>query len=180
MQAWGRLPLLAPLRFPIFEISTSYRQFAEAVGGGLGFDPEPHIFGTELDLDRYPLGVGAGNRGAAPPGRGDPGGPTWVLLPRRRGHGVGRRCGAGERGLADTPDHGKMGGSLATGGEGQTPGSPGRAGTGPGHRRRCFAVNGVFRVKWHRLPACECGGTAHRFLLYNDYVSLIFPNCAWQ
>ncbi len=43
--------------FPIFEISTSYRQFAEAVGGRLGFDPE-HIFGAELDLDRYPLGPG--------------------------------------------------------------------------------------------------------------------------
>ena len=41
--------------FPIFETSTSYRQFAEAVGVGLGFDPE-HIWGAALDLDRYPLG----------------------------------------------------------------------------------------------------------------------------
>jgi energy-converting hydrogenase A subunit R len=40
--------------FPIFEISTSYRQFAEAVGLRLGFDPE-HIFCTELDLDRFKL-----------------------------------------------------------------------------------------------------------------------------
>jgi energy-converting hydrogenase A subunit R len=40
--------------FPIFEISTSYRQFAEAVGLKLGFDPE-HIFCTELDLDRFKL-----------------------------------------------------------------------------------------------------------------------------
>jgi len=40
--------------FPIFEISTSYRQFAEAVGARLGFDAQ-HIFSTELDLDRYPL-----------------------------------------------------------------------------------------------------------------------------
>jgi energy-converting hydrogenase A subunit R len=40
--------------FPIFEISTSYRQFAEAVGSKLGFDPE-HISCTELDLDRYHL-----------------------------------------------------------------------------------------------------------------------------
>jgi energy-converting hydrogenase A subunit R len=40
--------------FPIFEISTSYRQFAEAVGLRLGFDRE-HIFCTELDLDRYKL-----------------------------------------------------------------------------------------------------------------------------
>ena len=40
--------------FPIFAISTSYRQFAEAVGTRLGFDPE-HIFCTELDLDRYSL-----------------------------------------------------------------------------------------------------------------------------
>jgi energy-converting hydrogenase A subunit R len=43
--------------FPIFEISTSYRQFAEAVGLKLGFDPE-HIFCTELDLDRFKLGAG--------------------------------------------------------------------------------------------------------------------------
>jgi energy-converting hydrogenase A subunit R len=40
--------------FPIFEISAGYRQFAEAVGSRLGFDAE-HIFGTELDLDRYQL-----------------------------------------------------------------------------------------------------------------------------
>jgi energy-converting hydrogenase A subunit R len=40
--------------FPIFEISTSYRQFAEAVGLKLGFDKE-HIFSTALDLDRYRL-----------------------------------------------------------------------------------------------------------------------------
>ena len=40
--------------FPIFEISTSYRQFAEAVGGRLGFDAA-HIFCTEMDLDRYSL-----------------------------------------------------------------------------------------------------------------------------
>ncbi len=40
--------------FPIFEISTSYRQFAEAVGKRLGFT-EDRIFCTELDLDRYPL-----------------------------------------------------------------------------------------------------------------------------
>jgi predicted HAD superfamily phosphohydrolase len=40
--------------FPIFEISASYRQFAEAVGLRLGFDGE-HIFCTELDLDRYEL-----------------------------------------------------------------------------------------------------------------------------
>ncbi len=39
---------------PIFEVSTSYRQFAEAVGLKLGFERE-HIFGTELDLDRYEL-----------------------------------------------------------------------------------------------------------------------------
>jgi energy-converting hydrogenase A subunit R len=40
--------------FPIFAISTSYRQFAEAAGLKLGFNRE-HIFGTELDLDRYEL-----------------------------------------------------------------------------------------------------------------------------
>ncbi|MFI5331349.1 MAG: hypothetical protein ACHQ2F_10015 [Desulfobaccales bacterium] len=45
---------LHSFKFPIFEISTNYRQFAEAVGARLGFDAA-HIFGTELDLDRYQL-----------------------------------------------------------------------------------------------------------------------------
>jgi energy-converting hydrogenase A subunit R len=40
--------------FPIFEISTSYRQFAEAVGQKLGFAPD-RIISTDLDLDRYQL-----------------------------------------------------------------------------------------------------------------------------
>ncbi len=43
--------------FPIFAISTGYHQFAEALGSKLGFDAE-HIFGTELDLDRYQLATG--------------------------------------------------------------------------------------------------------------------------
>ncbi|MFP3867258.1 MAG: hypothetical protein ACLFUU_03735 [Desulfobacteraceae bacterium] len=42
------------LELPIFEISTSYRQFALAVGLQLGFD-QAHIFATPLDLDRYSL-----------------------------------------------------------------------------------------------------------------------------
>jgi energy-converting hydrogenase A subunit R len=41
-------------KIPIFAISTSYRQFAEAVGLRLGFKKE-HIRCTELDLDRYTL-----------------------------------------------------------------------------------------------------------------------------
>lgn len=45
---------LHSFKFPIFEISTSCRQFAEVVGTKLGFDAA-HIFCTELDLDRYPL-----------------------------------------------------------------------------------------------------------------------------
>lgn len=40
--------------FPIFALSTSYRQFAEAVGSRLGFAAE-QVFGTELDLDRVVL-----------------------------------------------------------------------------------------------------------------------------
>lgn len=40
--------------YPLFEISTSYRQFAEVVGKKLGFDAA-HIFCTELDLDRFSL-----------------------------------------------------------------------------------------------------------------------------
>ncbi len=41
-------------KFPLFEISTSYCQFAEAVGAKLGFDRD-HILCTNLDLDRYHL-----------------------------------------------------------------------------------------------------------------------------
>ena len=40
--------------FPSFEISTSYRQFADAVGSRLGFAAE-QIICTELDLDRFVL-----------------------------------------------------------------------------------------------------------------------------
>jgi energy-converting hydrogenase A subunit R len=40
--------------FSMFEISSSYRQFAEAVGRQLGFDQE-HIFCTDLDLDQFTL-----------------------------------------------------------------------------------------------------------------------------
>jgi energy-converting hydrogenase A subunit R len=40
--------------FPIFEISASYRQFAEAVAARLGVAPE-RLYCTELDLDRYQL-----------------------------------------------------------------------------------------------------------------------------
>jgi len=43
--------------FPIFAISTGYRQFAEAVGSKLSFARE-RIFCTELDLDGYSLGKG--------------------------------------------------------------------------------------------------------------------------
>jgi energy-converting hydrogenase A subunit R len=46
-------------KFPIFAISTSYRQFAEAVGARLGFDGA-HIFSAELDLDKYRLSPGEG------------------------------------------------------------------------------------------------------------------------
>jgi len=45
---------LRSLKFPIFEISTSYSQFALAVGAKLGIDKD-HIFSTELDLDRYKI-----------------------------------------------------------------------------------------------------------------------------
>ncbi|MCX5893323.1 MAG: hypothetical protein NTW80_10215, partial [Deltaproteobacteria bacterium] len=41
-------------KFPSFELSTSYRQFAVAVGARLGFDAA-QIFCTELDLDHYQL-----------------------------------------------------------------------------------------------------------------------------
>ncbi|MHB8067507.1 MAG: hypothetical protein ACYDIC_06365 [Desulfobaccales bacterium] len=50
----GAYKFLQAQGFPIFEISASYRQFAEAVGQRLGFDGQ-NIFGTELDLDRYSL-----------------------------------------------------------------------------------------------------------------------------
>ena len=53
----GAYKFLKAQDFPIFEISTSYRQFAEAVGVRLGFDPG-RIYSTELDLDRYTLSPG--------------------------------------------------------------------------------------------------------------------------
>ncbi len=43
---------LHSLALPLYEISTSYRPFAEAVGHELGFAPE-RIFATEVHLDRY-------------------------------------------------------------------------------------------------------------------------------
>jgi predicted HAD superfamily phosphohydrolase len=46
-------------KFPIFMISTSYRQFAETVGRRLGFDGA-HIYCTELDLDRHGLTAAEG------------------------------------------------------------------------------------------------------------------------
>jgi len=50
----GAYKFLQAQGFPIFAISASYRQFAEAVGKRLGFSPK-NIFCTELDLDRYSL-----------------------------------------------------------------------------------------------------------------------------
>ena len=52
--AEGAFKFLHSLDFPIFEISTGFRPFAEAVGLKLGFKKE-RIFSTELDLDRYSL-----------------------------------------------------------------------------------------------------------------------------
>jgi predicted HAD superfamily phosphohydrolase len=52
--AEGAFKFLHSRGFPIFEISTSYRPFAEAVGLKLGFTKE-RIFATALDLDRYSL-----------------------------------------------------------------------------------------------------------------------------
>src|SRR5450759_5029330 len=52
--AEGAFKFLHSRDFPIFEISTSYRPFAEAVGLKLGFKKE-RIFSTELDLDHYSL-----------------------------------------------------------------------------------------------------------------------------
>jgi energy-converting hydrogenase A subunit R len=57
--AEGAFKFLHSLDFPIFEISTGYRAFAEAVGLRLGFKKE-RIFSTELDLDRYPLSAAEG------------------------------------------------------------------------------------------------------------------------
>jgi len=50
----GAYKFLHAQGFPIFEISASYRQFAEVVGKKLGFSPK-NIFCTELDLDRFSL-----------------------------------------------------------------------------------------------------------------------------
>jgi predicted HAD superfamily phosphohydrolase len=48
---------LHSLDFPIFAISTGYRQFAQAVAARLGFAPE-RLHCTELDLDRYEVSQG--------------------------------------------------------------------------------------------------------------------------
>jgi predicted HAD superfamily phosphohydrolase len=45
---------LHTLDFPMFKISASYRQFAEAVAARLGFSPD-RLYCTELDLDRFEL-----------------------------------------------------------------------------------------------------------------------------
>jgi energy-converting hydrogenase A subunit R len=52
--AAGAFKFLHTRDFPIFALSTGYRQFAEAVGLQLGFDPE-HILATDVDLDRDKL-----------------------------------------------------------------------------------------------------------------------------
>jgi energy-converting hydrogenase A subunit R len=52
--AEGAFKFLHSRDFPIFEISTSCRPFAEAVGLRLGFK-KSRIVATELDLDRYSL-----------------------------------------------------------------------------------------------------------------------------
>jgi predicted HAD superfamily phosphohydrolase len=52
--AQGAFKFLHSRDFPIFEISTSYRPFAESVGLKLGFKKE-RIIATALDLDRYSL-----------------------------------------------------------------------------------------------------------------------------
>ena len=52
--AEGAFKFLHSRDFPIFEISTSYRPFAEAVGLRLGFKKE-RIYSTAFDLDRYSL-----------------------------------------------------------------------------------------------------------------------------
>ena len=68
--------------------------------------------------------------------------------------------------LADAWDHAAMATGLRPGGDGRPPGLPGRPGPGAGRGRGLVAVNGVFGVKWHRLPACACRvGTAPRHLV---------------
>lgn len=52
--AEGAYQFLCGRNVPIFAVSTSYRQFANAVGVKLGFKPQ-HIFCTELGLDRVEL-----------------------------------------------------------------------------------------------------------------------------
>lgn len=50
----GAYKFLQTQDFPIFAISTGYRQFAEVVGKKVGFSPK-NILSTELDLDRFNL-----------------------------------------------------------------------------------------------------------------------------
>jgi energy-converting hydrogenase A subunit R len=50
---------LGGCNIPLFAVSASYRQYAAAVGTQLGFERE-HIWGTDLDLDRYELSPAEG------------------------------------------------------------------------------------------------------------------------
>ena len=107
--AEGAFKFLHSRDFPIFEISTSYRPFAEAVGLRLGFKKE-RIFATELDLDRYSLSAAEaeelkrlqGEIAAAP---------AIELHARRRSGGFAGPGGRGHRGagphlLGTAPGHG--------------------------------------------------------------------------
>ena len=52
--ATGAYNFLHAQRFPIFALSTGYRQFAVAAAKKLGFSPK-NIFAAELDLDHYKI-----------------------------------------------------------------------------------------------------------------------------
>ena len=75
--------------------------------------------------------------------------------------------------LADATDHADMAKAFALA---VTAGRLAyRAGLGPerGHGRCLFAVDGVFGVEWHRLPACACRGG-------HGPPSISFPSCTWE
>ena len=56
-RAEGAYPFLHTLNFPLFAISASNCQFAEAVTAKLGFAPD-RVYCTKVDLDSYEMGKG--------------------------------------------------------------------------------------------------------------------------
>ena len=120
-------------KFPIFEISTSYRQFAEAVGDQAGVRRRAHLL-HRAGPGPLPVGPG-GSRRTAAPGRGNSGGPGHRIAAGGRGADGSRRTGAGGH---RPPGPHLLRASAADGDRRHLPGGQagGRGGKGQGRGRR--------------------------------------------